>query len=130
MTLNQTGAADIRFGRPAPATPPLRPATLPGPLSTPLIDQVMSRLDSRDVVGGAYPSGLVTEEQRRRWNQARLISLALHHVHEDGMLPGEYSQSVYMLALSIFRQDPAIYTTGTPDELRQEVEFALKQGWL
>jgi hypothetical protein len=46
------------------------------------------------------------------------------------MLRGEFSQTSYLLAGSIYRQDRTQFPTGTEEELAADVGDAVKQGWL
>jgi hypothetical protein len=80
------------------------------------VEQILAWLDERDVAGGFYPTRVVDEEDRRRWNQCRLLALALYREFEPSMLPGEYSQSVFMMAGSIYVEDRTVFLTGTDDE--------------
>jgi hypothetical protein len=92
------------------------------------VEDVLSALDTRDVCGAGYPADATTPEQRRRWNQARLIALALYRLHEPAMLAGEYAQGTLMMAQSVYRQRD--YATGTDEELAEDIADALAEGWL
>src|SRR5579862_291403 len=93
-------------------------------------EEILARLAERDVGNGHYPSGVVGLEDRRRWNQAVLVSLAAYHTYVPSMLPGEYRQERFSLALSIYRQDRDELPTGTEEELLDEIGDALGRGWL
>lgn len=69
-------------------------------------------------------------EDRRRWNQARLVALAVHHAFVPSMLVGEYTQELYMMAGSIYRQSRDSFPTGTDEELASEIATAVESGWL
>jgi hypothetical protein len=92
--------------------------------------EILATLNDHDVMGGFYPTNATTAEERRRWNQSRLVALALHHQFEPSMQPGEYSQSVFMMAGSIYSEDRAEFPTGTDEELAEEIELAVEVGWL
>lgn len=92
--------------------------------------QILASLKERDVLGAYYPEGAVTPEERRRWNQARLLALVLYHGFEPSMRPGEHTQELYMTAGSIFRQSKSTFPTGTDEELASEVAGAVESGWL
>jgi hypothetical protein len=86
---------------------------------------IAESLSSLDVVGGSYPAGVVTESDRRRWNQARLVALALARVAEPDMPNAAY---VYMQARAIYQQEEL--ATGTDAELAEAIAVARSQGWL
>ena len=74
--------------------------------------------------------GVSNLEDRRRWNQARLLALALSHTFEPSMLPGEYTQQLYSMAVAIYRQSRSTFPTGTAEELAKDVAAAVERGWL
>lgn len=93
------------------------------------VARLMESLGSCDVTGASYPSDVRGPDERRRWNQARLVALALHEAYEPTSIqPGEFSQSLYMFAQSIYHQ--AEFATGTDEELAEEISTALRRGWL
>jgi len=93
------------------------------------VARLLDTLVDHDVTGACYAADVQEPDQRRRWNQARLVALALHHAYETSeVLPGELSQSLLMLTRSIYRQ--AEFATGTDEELAEEISTALSQGWL
>jgi hypothetical protein len=74
--------------------------------------------------------GVSDLEDRRRWNQARLLAVALYHTFEPSMLPGEYTQQLYTMAIAIYCQSRSTFPTGTAEELAKEVAAAVERGWL
>ena len=94
------------------------------------VAQILASLAERDVLGTCYPEGVSAPEERRRWNQARLVALAIYHGFEPSMLVGEYTQELYLMAGSIFRQSQDAFPTGTDEELASEVATAVESEWL
>lgn len=41
------------------------------------VAQILASLEERDILGADYPEAAITPEERRRWNPARLLALAL-----------------------------------------------------
>ena len=94
------------------------------------VDAILEQLAEHDVAHGHYPTTAASREDRRRWNQAILLSLAIYHAHVPSMLPGEYSQERFSLAASIYGQDRSAFPTGSNEELADEIASAVAQGWL
>jgi hypothetical protein len=94
------------------------------------VEAILEQLAERDVATGHYPTPVVSREERRRWNQAILLSLAIYYAYVPSMLVGEYSQERFALALSIYRQDRDEFPTGSDEELADEIASAVAQGWL
>jgi hypothetical protein len=90
----------------------------------------LGSLEERDALGGYYPSGAVTPEDRRRWNEARLLALAIYHTFVPSMLAGEYSSELYLMSSSIYGQSRTEFTTGTDEKLASAVAMAVERGWL
>lgn len=91
---------------------------------------ILACLDTRDVTGGCYPPEVTGPVDRLRWNQARLVALALYHAHTTAMLAGEYSQELYLMAGAIYRQSRTEFPAGTREELREDLSDAIELGWL
>lgn len=91
---------------------------------------VLSSLDVLDVTGGRYPLDVTEPDDRLRWNQSLLVSLALYHAHVTAMLPGEYAQELHLMAGAIYRQSRTEFPTGTRAELSEDIEAAIELGWL
>jgi hypothetical protein len=85
----------------------------------------VSNLHDRDVLGGGYPSGITTIDERRRWNQARLVALALARTSEPDMPNTEF---IYRTARSIYGATE--FAAGTEEELAAEIADARAEGWL
>jgi hypothetical protein len=94
------------------------------------VAQILASLEERDVLGTCYAEGVMAPEDRRRWNQARLVALAVHHAFVPSMLVGEYTQELYMMAGSIYRQSRDSFPSGTDEELASEIATAVESGWL
>lgn len=94
------------------------------------VKQILGWIGQRDVAGRYYPTDVANDEDRRRWNQSRLLALALHHRLEPSMQQGEYSQSVSMMAGSIYVRDRTVFLTGTDDDLSEMLTDAVEAGWL
>ena len=92
--------------------------------------RILASLETQDISGSRYPRYVVDPEDRIRWNQARLIALAIYRAHIPSMHSGEYSAELYALAGSIFRQSRVQFPTGTRSDLGAELADAVERGWL
>lgn len=91
---------------------------------------ITADLAERDVLGGCYPAGVTTDEDRRRWNQCLLLALGYYRVFEPGALPVEFASEKIQMAWAIYNQDRGQYPTGTDAELVEEIVDARAGGWL
>ena len=94
--------------------------------------EILASLDELDVTGAKYPSDVTGPTDRLRWNQSRLVALALYQTFEPSSLPGEYSQELYLMAASIYRLSTSRpeFQSGTLAELATDVRAAAVRGWL
>lgn len=74
--------------------------------------------------GTPFPPYVQSDEQRRRWDQCVLLTLAL--CAANGADPGVTATFLVLFVRAVYHD--ATYTTGTAEELAEMKEMALRAG--